>query len=437
MRVLTPNEGSQGPTQSRATTVRKVNFTKAEIERVPPAPAGKRDYYNDTKVRGLQLMVTDTGAKSYYLYMRNAGRPHRHRLGAHPALTPELARMKATVARGRAAGGVDLRAERKAEERSRVTLVDAFEAYKQARSGLRPTTLYYYGRYIEVGFATWKDRPLVKLTKESIAKEHKRLTDERGPAYADGAMRSLRAVINFAQFHYEAPDGSPLLPENPVRRLSQTRAWNRVKRRTTYVKPPQLAPWFAAVLALKADPEKHEACTVADWLLLLMLTGLRRSEGLQLRWADVDLAHKTLTVRDPKNHINHTLPLTDYLHELLKARRDAKPEDSYVFSSYGEHGYLVDPRKPLEQVAAESGVKFTPHDLRRTFITVAESIDVPAYALKRLLNHKMRNDVTAGYIITDVERLRKPMQDVTNFILRSAGLKAPLSTDDASKEQAK
>ena len=54
----------------------------------------------------------------------------------------------------------------------------------------------------------------------------------------------------------------------------------------------------------------------------------------------------------------------------------------------------------------DSGVSFSAHDLRRTFITIAESLDISVYALKRLLNHKMTNDVTAGYIITDVERLR-------------------------------
>ena len=58
------------------------------------------------------------------------------------------------------------------------------------------------------------------------------------------------------------------------------------------------------------------------------------------------------------------------------------------------------------------------HDLRRTFITAAESLDISAYALKRLLNHKMSNDVTAGYIINDVERLRKPMQLITDHLLK-------------------
>lgn len=63
------------------------------------------------------------------------------------------------------------------------------------------------------------------------------------------------------------------------------------------------------------------------------------------------------------------------------------------------------------------------HDLRRTFITVAESLDIPAYALKRMLNHKMQNDVTAGYIIADAERLRKPMQQITDVLLKLMGVK--------------
>jgi integrase len=68
-------------------------------------------------------------------------------------------------------------------------------------------------------------------------------------------------------------------------------------------------------------------------------------------------------------------------------------------------------------------VSFSTHDLRRTFITIAESLDISAYSLKRLLNHKMTNDVTAGYIITDVERLRVPMQKITDYMLMQFGLK--------------
>lgn len=71
----------------------------------------------------------------------------------------------------------------------------------------------------------------------------------------------------------------------------------------------------------------------------------------------------------------------------------------------------------MVKVIETSGVQFILHDLRRTFITIAESLDISAYALKRLINHKMNNDVTAGYIVSDAERLRKPMQLITDHLL--------------------
>ncbi len=67
-------------------------------------------------------------------------------------------------------------------------------------------------------------------------------------------------------------------------------------------------------------------------------------------------------------------------------------------------------------VIGNCGVKFSCHDLRRTFITIAESLDIRHYALKRLVNHKDGGDVTPGYIVTEVERLRVPMQRITDCI---------------------
>jgi hypothetical protein len=79
---------------------------------------------------------------------------------------------------------------------------------------------------------------------------------------------------------------------------------------------------------------------------------------------------------------------------------------------------LIEPRRQVQKVIQLSGVSFTLHDLRRTFIIIAESLDISAYALKRLVNHKMSNDVTAGYIVSDVECLRKPMEQVSAQLLQ-------------------
>lgn len=129
-----------------------------------------------------------------------------------------------------------------------------------------------------------------------------------------------------------------------------------------------------------------------------------------------------MQILDTKNHEPHTLPLSDFLYDLLKQRKQNQINE-YVFQGTGAAGHIIEPRKQMAHIIKATGIHFTVHDLRRTFITIAESLDIPAYALKRLMNHKMNNDVTAGYTVADVERLRKPIQLITDYILKCMELR--------------
>ena len=144
---------------------------------------------------------------------------------------------------------------------------------------------------------------------------------------------------------------------------------------------------------------------------------MRKGEAAKLKWKDVDLKEKTFVVPETKTHEPLILPLSDFLWNLLNSR---EVDGKFVFPGTGKTGHLVEPKNAVKKVVETSGVHFMIHDLRRTFISIAESLDIPAYALKRLLNHKISGDVTAGYIITDVERLRKPMQKITDFMVDAA-----------------
>jgi integrase len=294
-------------------------------------------------------------------------------------------------------------------------LRSAVADYLGARE-IKPRTIYDVERiFYRNGFADWLDEPLRALTPDRIRRRHAEL-GKRSKAQANQAMRYLRAVFNFAIASYTDDNGEPLLAYNPVAVLSRTRSWYRVSRRQTVIQRHQLRPWFDAVVALANE-------TARDFFLLTVLTGLRRSEGLGLTWDRVDLEGGTLTIADTKAYRRHTLPLTDFLLDLLIRRKAETPLDCpWVFAdSLGRN--LQNLRFALEQVERVSTVSFCVHDLRRTFATVADSLDIPAYALKRLLNHSTGSDVTAGYIIADVERLRVPMQKITDYFLKAGGLR--------------
>ncbi len=159
---------------------------------------------------------------------------------------------------------------------------------------------------------------------------------------------------------------------------------------------------------------------VKDYLMLLLLTGLRRTEGATLRWADIDFQSKVLTVRAElaKNGSEHRLPLSDYLYELLQRRYLDRADSEYVFPGQGGTHHMVDSDHVILGVAAKADCPFILHDLRRTFLTVAERLALSYVVLKKLANHSGRNDTTFGYIVVDVERLREPMQKITNEFLR-------------------
>jgi len=417
-------------------------LTKRHVDSLP-APGSGQVFVRDTELKGFALRITSNGVKSFIVEKRINGKVRRITLARYPVLTVEQARIEAQKQLGKIATGQDPIKERHEARIKGITLHEVFKSFRQARRHLKSKTIYDYQRVMDVGLADWQSKPLGEITKDMVGQRHHKLSTERGHAYADLTMRTLRAVINFALAHYEDSAGNPVLRENPVIRLTRTRAWHPPKRRQTVIKAHQLAAWHKAVMRLRKEKPTRLADTIADYLLVLLFTGLRRSEAANLKWSDIDLKDRTLVIRDTKNREPLTLPISSFLHDLLTARQEAAAnipaEDvttsEYVFPGEGQPGPLVEPRAGVLWVAQQSEVSFVLHDLRRTFITVAEGLDIPMYAIKRLVNHKMSNDVTAGYIINDVERLREPMEKISAFLLKMAQA-APAQVIDINARRA-
>src|SRR5262249_46180198 len=171
-----------------------------------------------------------------------------------------------------------------------------------------------------------------------------------GAATANGAMRTLRSIYNYAA------ETDQSLPANPVRTMR--RSWYAVPRRERHVKADELGLFLRAVRALPNPIH-------ADYLELLLLTGLRRQEAAALEWGDVDMGARV--VRIPavraKSGKKLDLPMSDLVYDLL-ARRRALGNTRFVFpSDSSTSGHLIEPKTSLELVAKTCGIEVSCHDL--------------------------------------------------------------------------
>lgn len=251
-----------------------MKLTKSALDRMAP-PASGQVFVRDDHLKGFGVRLTSGGAKSFIVEKRIHGRVRRQTVGRYGELTVEQARKEAQKLLGRIASGVDPIAERREAQAQSVTLAEVFEAYLSTRKNLKASTIHDYRRVMREAFSDWQSRPLQSLTKDAIARRHDKL-GERSPARANNAMRVLRALFNFAGATYEDRDGRSLFPENPVKRLTHTRAWYAVERRRTLIKRAELPAWFAAVQSLRTESTDPLGRTVGDLLLVLLFTGLRQ-----------------------------------------------------------------------------------------------------------------------------------------------------------------
>lgn len=372
------------------------------INKLPFAPVGKQEEYWDTDLKGFGCRVSST-TKTYFVMKRVNGKLMRVTIGRHDIMRTDDARAAAIKALGQLSAGVDINREKSKARVRGITLGQVYETYLETRPTMKAHTIRVDRSLINCHLSDWSDKPIQDITRDMIATRHIRIAQSSGEVTANNAMRLVRRLYNFAM---SLSDGD-MLP-NPVQRLSDSRQWFKVGRRQTVLKDHELPRWYAAV-------QRLDNPTARDYLLLLLFTGLRKNEALSLNWRDADITGKTFTIRMTKNGKPHTLPMSTYIYDLFK-RRLACRENEFVFPGVGgKTGHLIEPKRQVQAVIDETGITFCLHDLRRTFASVAEGV-VSYSVLKRLLNHSDK-DVTQGYIVLGVDKLRPPMQQVTDAIV--------------------
>jgi integrase len=393
-----------------------VNLTEKKIERLKaPDPSGKQVIHWDDELHGFGVLCSGvSNAKTFVVQrvVKGTGRNRRVTIASVSELPLKEARDQAAKVLLEMRAGRDPKGHLGGTSK---TLRMVLDDYLKARSSLAARSKEGYRFAVERYLSGWLDRPMKGITADEVEKRHGEIRAEvekggrgSGAATANGAMVALRTLWNYAA------DLDETMPANPTRRLK--RSWFAVPRRERHVTAEQLPAFYKAVMELP-NP------VALDYILLLLFTGLRRREAASLTWDDVDLKAKVIRIpaARTKGKRKLDLPMSDLVLGVFMARQ-ALGRERFVFPASGAAGYIQ--VTALAQVAAASGIEVSAHDLRRTFATVAESVDVSPLQLKAMMNHAMPRDVTSGYVQLTVERLRAPAQRVADRMKELCGIEA-------------
>ena len=402
-----------------------MRIIKSEVDKIK---FSDRDvFYWDDELKGFGIKTTAT-SKTYIIQGRVNSKSIRRKIGNVGTLTPDEARKEAIKTLAELAKGVNVNAEKKKDRLKSVTLMQAYNDYKDIKR-LRDTTLKGYDCALNKAFKDWQNIELIKIDREMIAKRFKDLSKET-PAGANLYFRALRAIFNFAIEKYLI-EGKPIISDNPCKRINIFKMWNEIKPRDTYIKPAQIKTFFHGLTINTDDTEHYKA--VKRQCMFILFTGCREQEAACLKRRNIDFDEKTITFENTKNHRDHILPFGEWLGEFLADLCKDKKLNDYIFASKNKYGHLKDHRKTIIKIREESKIDFCLHDIRRTFASIVENdlpFTVSEYLQNRLENHTPKDVHSKHYVQIEEQKMKQVMQAVEDYILTQAGVKEPEKADN-------
>lgn len=158
-------------------------------------------------------------------------------------------------------------------------------------------------------------------------------------------------------------------------------------------------------------------------ILIVLKTGIRRGELLGLRWSDVDLDNKIISINQsisPKvkgfdfvdtelktKSSKRRIPIDDELTDFL---RQMERTGENIFEAPSVDAFAKRINHTLKQMADECNLPYlTLHELRHSFGTVLREKGVDIYTISKLLGHSSIGVTSAIYVHNDVEVLRQAM----------------------------
>ena len=389
-------------------------ITKRAVDALAPAGNAETVLW-DTEVKGFGMRARKAGGKSYILHYRvGAGRGAALRkltIGKHGSpWTPETARTEAKRLLAEIAAGRDPATARQLE-RDALTFGELIDLYLAEGAGHKKASTLKADR----GRIEHHLRPLLgKLRADRIGRaEIERMrnavaagktaekianADKRRPgSIATGGQGAAAQCIALVSSIYAFAIGRGLCADNPARGVKKA----PVRKVERFLSEAEIARLAAA---LDAEAERTGNPYPSAAIKLLLLTGCRRGEIVNLRWEHVDFERECLRLPDSKTGakvVYLNAPARALLQELPRMAGNSRVIPGVKAESASA---AIDNVWPgIREVAGLADVRL--HDLRHSFASVGAAGGLSLPIIGALLGHKHAT-TTARYAHLSADPLR-------------------------------
>lgn len=370
-----------------------INFTKANIDSLPIPPENTRVTYYDSKTNGLQLRISSNGVKTFsvYRWVAHEGKPERVTLGKYPEKSIEKAREDALKINA-AIANKENPASAIRVSKAEMTFKELFEIYYERWSKPHKKSWFEdrdkFKLHIEPsGLAKKK---LSKITKTDIGKLH----SDIGKNHPTTANRTLALISSVFGRAIEWGLWDKVNPATGIRKFPE-------KSRDRFIQSNEL-PLFFEALAMEGNE------TLQDYYMLLLMTGVRKTNLMAMRWDEINLERKEWRIPETKNGTPQTISLDDghgvmmtILEKRHQQRKLEKSRSAWVFPSDSASGHLAEPRKGWERTLMRAEILqlislIAEHENWKAETTHTAKYSINASLEKALLAY--RKQATALYI---------------------------------------
>ncbi|PWT93563.1 MAG: hypothetical protein C5B56_00570 [Proteobacteria bacterium] len=323
---------------------------------------------------GLWLVLQPSGARSWAVRYRHAGRPTKLTLGPWPTLSLAAARKGAADALLELTQGRDPATARKTAAltaaAARANTLAAVVAEYLKREGGKLRTLDQRVSILDrLILPVLGTRPIADIKRSEIVRLLDGVEDRSGPRMADVALAVLRRIMV-----WHATRSDDFVP--PIVR-GMTRQNAAEHRRSRILDDDELRRLWIATAG--GQP-------FSNLVRLLLLTAARRNEAARMRWAEVGGGVWTLPASRSKTKTEIVRPLSKTAQAILAAQPHAS-EWAFSTTGTGPLKQFAAPKAKLDAAAGLAGYRL--HDLRRTARSLLSRAGVNPDVAERCLGHAL------------------------------------------------